>query len=205
MGLNTVDTAKWSRMHSDNKHPMWWGILGLIIVEMTVVAIFLASFFYLWIVNKGPDRMGWPPAGTEFPPLLYPAVNTVLFLVCGWSMWYGGIVMKRNKPMAFFWLVFLCCGCACVALGLRWLQFYELPFSHSANAYASFVWTLTGFHFLHVASAVLGTIAIGWLAYKGYYNDERMLGVQLDTMYWYFVVGVWPFIFFCLYLAPRWL
>ena len=198
-----IDVTNWTRFHDDKKHPYWWGILGMIVIESTVILIFLASFFYLWVVNVSTDRMGWPPEGTVLPPLLYPSLNIVLLGICAWSMWYGGVVMKRGRNIAFAWLVVLCCGCSALLLYFRWLQFEAFSFNWKENAYASFVWILTAFHFMHVAAGVLGTALIGWLAYKGYYTRQRMLGVTIDTIYWYYIAAGWLPIYFVLYWAPR--
>lgn len=198
-----IDVSKWTRHHVDDKHPMWWGILGLIAVEVTVVVAFLVSYFYLWLVNLSLDRMGWPPKGTELPPLTYPSINMALLLVCGWSMWYGGIVMQKGQSKKFAALTFLCCAISVVILVLRYLQFLEFDFDWTTHAFGSFVWALTAFHFVHVTSAALGTAVIGFLAWQGYYTQQRWLGVQVDTLYWYFVVATWAPIYFVLYWAPR--
>lgn len=201
--MNVIDVSKWPREHADHRHTFWWGILLLIVVEATVVAAFVTSYFYLWTMNVAEKSGGWPPAGTELPPLVYPSINTVLLILCSISMWWGGVVMERGQARKFFWLVVFCSIAGIVVLYLRWLQFLALPFDWKLNSYASFVWTLTGFHFVHLSSAVLGTIVIGWFAYKGYYTKERMLGVQVDTMYWYFVTIAWVPIYLVLYWTPR--
>lgn len=200
----SLDVSDWTRFHADKKHPFWWGILGLIAIEVTVVVGFLVSFFYLWIVNVAEDRMGWPPSGTELPPLLYPSINTILLIICSVSMYYGGIVVQRGQNWRFVWAAVVCCGAGAVTAWLRWLQFYELPFSWKENAFASFVWVLTGFHLMHVTSAVLGTAVIGWFAAKGFYTEQRRIAVQVDTMYWYFVTGIWIPIYVVLYWTPKW-
>lgn len=201
--MKLVDVSSWPRENSDHRHTFWWGILLLIVVEATVVAAFVTSYFYLWTMNVAEKSGGWPPSGTELPPLLYPTINTVLLILCSLSMWWGGIVVERGEVRKFFWLVVFCTLIGVLVLYLRWLQLLTLPFDWKLNAYTSFVWTLTGFHFVHLTSAILGTIVIGWFAYKGYYSKERMLGVQVDTMYWYFVSAAWIPIYFVLYITPR--
>jgi heme/copper-type cytochrome/quinol oxidase subunit 3 len=171
---------------------------------MTVVACFIVGYFYLWIVNVAEDRTGWPPRGTGLPPVLYPGLNIGLLAICALSMYYGGIVMEKGRGIAFAWTVVVCCVAAAVLLWLRWLQFEALPFALGDNAYASFVWLMSGFHFLHVLSALLGTAAIGWLAVKGYFTARRRIAVQVDTMYWYFVALAWVPMYVVLYWLPRW-
>lgn len=199
-----LDVSRWSRHPSDHRNPFWWGILGLIAIEMTVVACLIVGFFYLWIVNAAEDRMGWPPRGTALPPALYPGIDLGLLAVCALSMYYGGVVMKQGRGKDFAWTAAVCCAASAALLGLRWLQFQALPFSPGENAYASYVWLLTGFHFLHVLSALLGTAAIGWLAVKGYFTPERHIAVQVDTLYWYFVALAWAPMYLVLYGLPRW-
>lgn len=201
--MNTIDVSSWPREFPDHRHTFWWGILVLIVIEVTVVAAFITSYFYLWILNVADKNGGWPPVATELPPLLYPSINTVLLVLCSLSMFYGGIVMKRDEVRKFFWLVVFCCGVGFLILYLRWLQFLAFPFDWKVNAYASFVWTLTAFHFVHLTSAILGTVVIGWFTHRGYYSKERMLGVQVDTLYWYFVSASWIPVYFVLYWTPR--
>lgn len=204
MKIEPVDVTGWTRLHADKKHPFWWGIYGLIAIEVTVIAIFLASFFYLWVVNLSEDRMGWPPAGTGEAPILYPSINVGLMIICSIAMWYGGIVMQKNQSWRFFWSAVVTCVAGGLAGFLRWRQFQLLPFDWKENTYASFVWTLSGFHMMHIVSAVLGTGVIGWFAAKGFYTEQRRLGVQVDTIYWYFVSGIWIPIYIVLYWTPRW-
>lgn len=203
MNSAPVDVSEWTRFHADRKHPLWWGIWGLIAIELTVMVTFLASFFYLWIVNVASGE-GWPPPGTELPPVLYPTLSTVLLIVCAASMYYGGNVMAKGQNIRFAWSVVVCSIAGGLVTLLRWLQFDKLPFAWDTNVYASFVWTLTGFHLMHVISAVLGTIVIGWLAAKGYYTEQRRLGIQVDTLYWYFVSFIWIPIYIVLYWTPHW-
>lgn len=196
-----MNVESWTRFHSDLRHPYWWGIMGLIVIESTVIAIFLASYFYLWIVNSSTSRMSWP--GVELPSVVYPSVNIGLLLFCGWSMWYGGVLIHKNKTKAFGWLAVGCCIVATLVLWFRWKQMLGLPFSYDENAYASFVWVLSGFHFMHVLAGILGTAVIGWLSFKGYYTEQRNLGVQIDTIYWYYIVASWIPVYFVIYITPR--
>lgn len=205
MNVPPVDVSGWIRFHSDRNHPFWWGILGLIAIEVTVIATFLTGFFYLWIVNVKERGTGWPPGGTDPLPLVYPTIDVLLLVLCSVGMYYGGIGVQRGRNRVFVWWVVVTCIASLLVAFLRFLQFKELGFTWRKNTYASFVWVLTGFHLFHVVSALLGTAVIGWLAAKGYYTEQRRLGVQVDTIYWYFVSAIWVPIYVVLYWAPRWI
>lgn len=200
---NLIDVSSWSQDYNDHRHPFFWGIMLLITIEVTVVLGFAASYFYLWLSAVGRGVEDWSILH-EKASLFLPSINLVLLFLCAGSMYYGGLVMDRNEKMKFFWSVVFCCVVASILLVLRWLHLTSLPFSWQDGGYAAFLWTATGFHFLHVTSALIGTAVIGLFAYRGYYNKERQLGVRVDTYYWYFVFAGWLPLYLITYILPRW-
>lgn len=202
-----VDVSAWSRFETKQRHPLWWGIMGLVVVEVTVVAGFLVSYFYLALAQgPRPDFEGmraWPPPGIEPLPLLYPTISLLLLGFCAWSMFYAGKAMRKEQRGRLVASFVACSIAGGAVLYLRWLQLQLFPFRWDEHAYGSMVWLLTGFHFVHVTSAVIGTAAIGVLAAKGYYGKKRMLAVDVDTLYWYFVSFAWAPIYLVLYWSPR--
>lgn len=193
-----VDASELTRQQSGHQSPLWWGIIGLIAIEITVVSIFVASYFYL--------RMGepqWPPAGVEPPPLLWPTVNLVLLMGSIAGMVWSGQAIRKGDTRSFQIGIWLAVAGAMLVLVLRWLQFEALGFRWDDHAYGSLVWTLTGFHFVHVTATVLGTGAIAVAGALGYFNERRHLGVDVDAMYWYFVALAWIPLYLVLYWDPR--
>lgn len=182
------------------KHPLWWGILGAVTIELTVVSALLSSYFYL--MANSPE---WPPAGVAPPELLWPSVNVVLLLLSAGTMWWAGWGIDRDKQ----WILTLGTGLsvllASLTLVLRSLQLDTFDFRWDDHPYGSIVWTITGFHYTHVASAIVGTAVVTLLSTRGYFTPKRQLGVVVDTLYWYFVAGVFVPIYVVLYWVPRWL
>jgi cytochrome c oxidase subunit III len=199
-----LDVRDWERCEAGRAHPFWWGILGLIVVEATVVLTMLASFFYLWTMalDTTSGVHPWSPPDGQVPPLLYPSLDVGLLLVCAASMWYSGVAIRKELPglNASF---AVCCLCAPAVLWLRWEQFKLFSFSWKDSAYASMVWLFTGFHFLHVTSALIGTAVIAIAAYRGFYNKHRSIGVDVDTNYWYFVSFAWIPMYIAIYWLPQ--
>lgn len=193
-----IDATDLTRRPKSTASPLWWAIWGLIAIEITVVGIFTASAFYL--------RMGqpeWPPAGVEPPPLLWPTVNLGIMLGSIVAMAWAGRGVRRDDRRALVGGLFLAVSGAVLVLVFRWLQFRTFAFGPDEHAYGSLVWTLTGFHFVHVTAAVLGTGAIGVAAAMGYYHRDRTIGVDVDAMYWYFVALAWIPLYGVLYWMPR--
>jgi cytochrome c oxidase subunit 3 len=192
------DAEDLPRFHPNKKEPLWWGILGLIAIELTVVTSLIVSYFYLSMLKSE-----WPPGGIEAPELLLPTVDLALLLLSAAAMYWANWATATGKSKQSIIGLAIAILLDATVLYLRWWQFQDLDFKWYEHAYGSIVWTLTGFHFLHVASAVVGTVVVEILAIMHYWNEKRRLGAQIDAMYWYFVSLIWVPIYLTLYWAPR--
>lgn len=195
-----IDVSAFSRFNPGRQAPVWWGMVGLILVEASVIAGFLATYFYLMMMSES-----WPPEGIAPPPLLLPTVSLVLMLISAGAMVWGGKLIVREKYNLFVVAMFTAVGLAFTVLALRWHQFQNFEVRWDENAYGSVVWTLMGFHFTHVVSAAIGTAVVGILGIKRYFNPQQQIGVIVDTLYWNFVALAWIPLYVTLYWVPRWL
>lgn len=62
---------------------------------------------------------------------------------------------------------------------------------------------MTGLHALHMIVGLAIMAWLLWTAYKGYYNSEYYMPVEMSGLYWHFVDIVWIFLFPLLYLLGR--
>jgi len=62
---------------------------------------------------------------------------------------------------------------------------------------------MTGLHALHMIVGLLLMTWLLWTAYKGYYNADYYMPVEMSGLYWHFVDIVWIFLFPLLYLLGR--
>jgi cytochrome c oxidase subunit III len=90
-----------------------------------------------------------------------------------------------------------------VVLVIRWQQFQNFEFSLDQHVYGSLVWTISGFHFLHVVSAAIGTAVVAILGMMGFFSSTQRIGVVVDTLYWNFVALAWIPFYLILYWVPR--
>lgn len=193
-----IDVADLPRLTSDHRHPLWWGILGLIGIELTVVSAFAVSALYVMVLSPP-----WPPAGVSLPPLLWESVNVGLLLASAAAMWWAGRGISRGDNRVLIIGLGLALLLDTLVLVFRWIQLQSLDFGWNEHAFGSFVWTLSGFHFAHVASAIVGTAVVEVLAVRGFWTRERQLAVVVDTLYWYFVSFAWIPLYLAIYWAPR--
>lgn len=180
------------------QHPLYTGIIVLLLIESTVIVAFISSYLYL-----ASRSATWRPAGAGAPDLLLPTISVGLLLASAAAMYKGSAeINKRNQKGLAFWVA-AAVLLDCIVLVLRFLQFRQFDVPHDGSAYGSILWTLSGFHFLHVSSAIVGSAVIAGFAWAGYFTKERQIGVIVDTLYWYFVSLAWIPLYLVLYWLPR--
>ena len=179
--------------------PIIWGVILLVAIEATLLALFVASYFYLWL-----GASAWPPPGVVAPDLLMPTVSQALLLVSVLPAWLGyrALVQGRARPF----LVGLPLGIllAGAYLVLKAGEYAGRAHRWDAHAYGSLDWTMGGYAALHVAILVLAGGFVWVLALRGHFHRERYTGVQALLIYWLFVALGSLMFYGVQYMAGRW-
>jgi len=72
-----------------------------------------------------------------------------------------------------------------------------------ANAYGSIVWTTLGMHTGHLIASTLENILLMLLMRAGPVERKHFVDVNVNAVYWYFVVLAWLPVYAIIYFAPR--
>ncbi len=180
--------------------PYWWGLIFLIVIEAVVFASLIATYFYL---RAGASE--WPPGNVEPPELLLPTINTLILLASSIPVYWAdtGIQKGDERRLKIGWVVAFVLGA--LFLIIKFYEYASLSYAHGweRSAYNSINWTIIGYHSAHVIALLLKTLVVGVLAFQGYFNEERNSAVQVNGLYWHFVVIVWLPLYATLYLAPH--
>ena len=177
---------------------MWWGTIGLVLIEGTMFALSIGAYFYLR--TRTPY---WPPQGVAPPSLLWGTVNTLVLLASAIPNELAKKAAERvDLRSVRLWLV------VCLVFGLafnaiRALEFTALNVSWSRDSYGSIVWLLLGLHTVHVATDVVDTGVLTALMLIGPVEERRFVDAEENSIYWYFVVLSWLPIYGVIYWAPR--
>jgi len=184
--------------HHGAHPPIWWGMIFLILIETVVFASLVASYFYL---RAGAEI--WPIEPVTPPDLLLPSINALLLFASSIPIHLAdsGIRKGNQRRLKIGLVVGFLMGA--IFLVLKAVEYSGLDYNWANNAYTSVVWTITGFHSLHVLALLLKTAVMIVLAFQNYFNEERHSGVGANGLYWHFVVAAWVPLFFTLYLSPR--
>ncbi|CAN5747468.1 hypothetical protein BH24GEM1_BH24GEM1_18300 [soil metagenome] len=180
------------------KAPLWWAFVLMLGIESVVFGGLITSYFYLKQASSN-----WPPAGLDHPELLLPTLNTLVLIASSAAMFYGDRSIKRGSQTGLKIGQTTALVLALVFLTVKYIEYSGLPYDWSTHAYGSMVWTMSGFHAAHVMTVVLKGLVVEALVWKGYFTPQRRLGVQVNGLYWHFVVVVWIPLYFTIYWSPR--
>jgi cytochrome c oxidase subunit I+III len=183
------------------KAPLWWGVVGMMAIEGTALALVAASYLYL---RGNFDQ--WPPAGTEPPALGAATAELIALLVSLWPMILVDRAARREQrgPVVIGLAVVTLFGLA--SLGLRSLQFAgALHCRWNTNAYGSLVWLLLGMHALYVITSTVENALILAVLVRGDVERKDYVDAHVNALFWYFTVATWLAVYVLVFLGARWL
>ncbi len=182
-----------------SQSPVWWAMLLLVAIETTVFATLFSSYFYLRFTV--PE---WPPADLPVPDLMLPIINTGILFAGTVAVFWGSRGIQQGDQRRLRWGL----GIAIVLEGaffvVKIVLSQGIEYSMTDHAYGSIFWTINRLHTGHVLVAILMACVAMVLAWRGYFTEERRLGIQAINIYWQFVAIIWIPVFTVLFLVPRW-
>jgi len=176
---------------------MYWGTLGVIVIEGTVFAMTLVSYFYL-----RAQAQSWP-LGAQPPELAAATFNTLILLASLIPNHWTQRAAKAHDLARVRIGMLICIAFALVFLIVRIFEFRGLNAGWDENAYGSLNWLLLGLHTVHLLTDFLDTIVLAVLMFRGPLEGRRFVDVYENAMYWDFVVIAWIPIYLTIYWAPR--
>lgn len=179
------------------KNVIWWGMIGLITIETVVVSGLIAMYFYLKLYNPA-----WPPEEIGRPHLLLPVINTFVLLASGVAMRIADMGGKHERRGQLLIGQASALLLASVFLTLKWIEYSNYDYDWTTHAYGSVKYAITIFHAGHVLSVILKGLVVFAMAVRGMFTRERRLALEVNGLYWQFVVLIWLPLFATLYLVP---
>lgn len=173
------------------------GVLGMLIFVFTEIMLF-AGFVSAFTIMRASALL-WPPPGQPRLPVTETAFNTLLLLASGVALHRAGRAFHRNAPTALQPLLatMLLGGAFVVLQGREWIQLLGEGLTLTSSALGSFFYLIVGLHALHAIVAV-GLLAYAWSRLRRGFLPPGVFGAV--QVFWYFVVGVWPLLYWRVYL-----
>ncbi len=170
------------------------GTLIFVIAEMMMFAGLMSAFS---IVKAG--ALGWPPPGQPRLPVEATAFNTAALLASAVFLFVANRRYARNRNLAkrpLFTAMGL--GAFFVAFqGYEWISLIRQGLTLTSSNHGSFFYLIVGMHGLH---AIAGLAVLGRSALKLSRGRLAPSSFAACQVFWYFVVGLWPVLYFMVYL-----
>ena len=174
------------------------GLMMFIGAEVMFFAGLIGAFLVLRLSSEV-----WPPPAQPRLPVWITGFNTLVLLVSGLAMHRASLAARlRDQVRLSGWLLttavlgalFLCIQ------GYEWVRLIGFGLTMWSGLYGSTFYALIGLHGLHVIGALVWVAVVWSFARQGRYAAGHTVGVETCTMYWTFVVALWPVLYGLVYL-----
>lgn len=173
-------------------------VLATGIFIFTEIMLF-AGFVSAFTIARAQAPM-WPPPGQPRLPLEETAINTAALLVSGALVWWAGRRFERQGPasarlpllggaiLGAFFVLFQ---------GYEWVNLLREGMTLTATNYGSFFYLIVGAHGLHVLGGLTVLLTLGTRLWREQLTSS---GFWAGRLFWYFVVLLWPVLYWKVYL-----
>ena len=168
-------------------------MLIFVVVEIMMFAGFISAF----AIAKSSVPV-WPPPGQPRLPWETTAFNTLVLLASGIVLYWAGkrfdvepanarLVLLISMLLGAFFVIFQ---------GTEW-ALLMIDGLTLRSQQGGFFYLIVGAHALH---AIVALIALLWAYVQLLRNRLTGSGLWSVQIFWYFVVGVWPILYWMVYL-----
>ena len=177
-------------------------VLGVLIFLAAEVMLF-AGLISAFLVLRANAEV-WPPIGQPRLPIAVTALNTLILIVSGFTMVraYGSATRRQVDELKRWLTISVVLGAVFLLIqGSEWVRLVSYGMRLTSGTYGGTFYALIGCHGLHVLGGMVTLVVVlrRGLAGHDFASDPGM--VQAATVYWSFVVGIWPVLYVLVYLS----
>lgn len=175
-------------------------ILGMLIFVVSEVMFFIALLSAFMVIKAGSPNWA-PPSGATLP-IYTTGFNTLVLFTSGVLLLLAGhtLSQKTDWPRAKMltgWAALL--GAFFVGFqGIEWVRLLYYGMTMTSGVFGACFYLLIGCHALHAVVAIIAMIG----QFRRF-EPERLAPASFYSMslFWFFVVGVWPVLYIVVYLS----
>ena len=172
-----------------------------IVIVITAETMLFTGLIGMYLVFRlsAPE---WPPLDLPRLPATVAALNTLVLFASLVPLTRALTAVRRDEEAGRRGvLVAAALGVVFLAVqGAEWVRLLRHGLTPGSSNYGGAFYLLIGCHAVHVLVAVTWLAAVAVLAERGYFSARRYAGFEMSTIYWYFVCGLWAFLFPLVYL-----
>jgi heme/copper-type cytochrome/quinol oxidase subunit 3 len=179
------------------------GIIGMIFLLATE-AMFFAGLISAYIVNRSA-ALAWPPYGQPRLPIEITALNSVVLISSAVLIFFYARKFKSTPPTLAnprkpLVISILLGGIFVVVQGTEWIQLLGYGLTTTSSLYGAFFYLIIGAHAIHVIAGLLILLYLYFSLKNPSSHESSKDKISICSMYWYFVVGIWPLLYALVYL-----
>jgi cytochrome c oxidase subunit I+III len=178
--------------------PGWWALVTSLLIDASLFASLVFSYFYLWL---GAPQ--WPPSGASEAGLLWPVAALALLVAGEVAMRIAVVAVHGNQGARLRTFLLLAAFLAAGFLALHWVAISDHVAAPQTDAYSSVVWTLAGFHAVHVVVALLMAGFVWMRSRRGYVDAVRVLEPRIAAAFWRYMVVQGVIAWLVIHVFPR--
>ena len=181
---------------SSRVDPQVLGMLLFIISEVMVFGAFFTAYFFIRVVQG--DK--WFPIDDHELPKVVAGVNTAVLVSSSFTMHWALEGAKRGNRRALQAGILTTFLLGATFLFVQINEYIHIGFSPKDFAQASVFFGLTGLHGAHVFIGLTRLLFTTIRAFRGHFNPDAYLGVEVPGIYWHFVDVMWIIVFTTVYI-----
>ncbi len=169
------------------KMMLWFGIVSLIMA--------FAGWTSAYIVSS--KREDWLD-NIDLPQAFF--ISTALIVLSSITYILAKKSVKSgNQKMASNWLL-ITLGLGVTFIVLQFIGFSQMLESGyyftgpTSNIKMSYIFLIAFVHILHVVAGLISLLVVIVQQFKGKYNSENMLGIELGASFWHFLDILWVYL-----------
>jgi cytochrome c oxidase subunit 3 len=167
-------------------------ILWMFIV--TIVMLF-AALTSAYIVKQGEGN--W--LEFQLPDIFWLNSAVIICSSLFMQMAYNSARKNRIRSLKIFMFITLILGIVFLfGQYISWRDLVIQDVYFVGNPAGSFLYVLTGLHAIHLVSGLIFLIIVLHLAFKYKVHSKDMTRMEMSTIYWHFLGGLWLYLFFFL-------
>jgi cytochrome c oxidase subunit 3 len=198
MNATSVTVAE-ARIEWDRPDRGRIGMLSLIAAEAAIFTIFVVA--YLFYVGK--SLAGPMPKDVLSAPIFY----TICLLSSSLTIHLAARSLRQGSILRFgsLWLATIAMGAAFLyGTAIEWHRLiYQEGLTISTNLFGTTYYSLVGLHSFHVVVGLLALSIVMVFTLLGDVRPEHAERVDVLSLYWHFVDGVWIVVFTVVYVIGR--
>jgi cytochrome c oxidase subunit I+III len=178
-GVRLPDYMSGSRSHS------WWSMVVLMLVDGSIFACLVFTFFYLWTVSQS----SFPPPQLQLPLLSGSVLAALAWIATASAMGYAGRALRRGSSRTFVIAIVAALAMLWGAFGLSSYSLLETNLRPQQHGFSATVYTMLAWQGLH---AVLLTMMGGYTLARsaaGLIDAERRNVFDNTRIMWYYCVA----------------